>query len=167
MKKYILPATLAAVTILLDLLTKNYIVANFEFGTYVRITPYFNLVHVHNTGAAFGFLSQASESVRMPFFLGVSVVAVGVIAALVYKAAEDKLAYVAGLGLVLGGAVGNFIDRIRYGFVIDFLDFYVGTSHWPAFNVADIAISVGVGLLLIDMIQDERRERAKKAAAAK
>lgn len=165
MKKYLLSAALAAVTILLDLLTKNYIVANFEFATYVRVTPYFNLVHVHNTGAAFGFLAQASESVRMPFFLGVSVVAVGVITALVYKAAEDKIAYVAGLGLVLGGAVGNFIDRIRFGYVIDFLDFYVGASHWPAFNVADIAISVGVGLLILDMINEERRERAQKAAA--
>jgi signal peptidase II len=167
MRKYALAGGLAAVAIVLDLLTKNYILATYEFGSYVPVTSYFNLVHVHNPGAAFGFLARAPESTRLPFFLGISVAAVGIIGWLVYKAAAGKIAYVSGLGLVLGGAVGNFIDRIRFGYVIDFLDFFVGTSHWPAFNVADIAISVGVGLLILDMIGEERAERAGRAAASK
>lgn len=159
MRKFVLPAVFAVVTVALDFWTKALILARFEFGEYLPVTPYFNLVHVHNTGAAFGLLSGAHADLRIPFFVVVSLIAFGVISTLVYKAAADKLVYVSALGLILGGAVGNFIDRIRFGFVVDFLDFHLGASHWPAFNVADIAISVGVGLLLLDMIQEERKQK--------
>lgn len=167
MTKYSLTAAFAIVSIILDVLTKNYIVQNFEYGTFRPVTKYFSIVHVHNSGAAFGFLNKVPEGFRIPLFVVITLVAVGVIGTLVFKAAPNKLAYIAGLGLVLGGAVGNFIDRIRFGYVIDFLDFFIGANHWPAFNVADIAISVGVGLLLLDMLKEERKERAGKAAAAK
>lgn len=159
MRKYLLAAGFAIVTVVLDFWTKSLVFARFEYGEYLPITPYFNLVHVHNTGAAFGMLSGAHEDLRVPFFVVVSIIAFGVIGGLVYKAAAEKVVYVIALGCILGGAVGNFIDRIRYGFVIDFLDFHAGGSHWPAFNVADIAISVGVGLLLIDMLQEERAKK--------
>jgi signal peptidase II len=164
MKKYLVPGILALVTVVLDFVTKQHIFSTMEYGTYSPVTPYFNIVHVHNTGAAFGILANAGDAVRIPFFIGVSLIAFGVIGFLIYKSTLDRMAYIAGLGLVLGGAIGNFIDRIRYGFVIDFLDFHWNGSHWPAFNVADIAISVGVGLLIIDMITEERKQ--KKAAAA-
>lgn len=164
MRKYLLPVVFAVVTVALDFWTKALILERFEFGEYLPVTPYFNLVHVHNTGAAFGLLAGANADLRIPFFVVVSLIAFGVIGTLVYKATADKLVYVSALGLILGGAVGNFIDRIRFGFVIDFLDFHWGASHWPAFNVADIAISVGVGLLLLDMIQEERKQKREKAA---
>lgn len=162
--RFLLAALAAALIVIGDLITKNMIVARLEYGDMIPITSYFNIARVHNTGAAFGLFAGANEALRVPFFIFVSVTAFIVISVLLAKATDERRWYALGLGLVLGGAVGNFIDRIRYGYVVDFLDVHIGASHWPAFNVADAAISVGVGLLLIDMIQMERQEKKAKVA---
>lgn len=114
----------------------------------IAVTGFFNLVHVHNTGAAFSLFADQPGWQR-GFFVAVALIAAGVILYLLRKTAGRRLFSVA-LALILGGAVGNVIDRILYGHVIDFLDIYVNTWHWPAFNIADSAISIGAVLLIWD-----------------
>lgn len=115
----------------------------------------FNLTYLRNKGAAFSFLSNTSW--RLPFFISVSVVAAIVIVVAMKRLREEqKLAQLA-LSMIFSGALGNLVDRVRMGEVIDFLDFYIGSHHWPAFNVADSLITVGVFLVAIDMLREERR----------
>ena len=108
--------------------------------------------YARNPGAAFSFLAGASEYVRRPFFIGMSILAVLVVLSLLRRVREDQKALVVALACVVGGAIGNLVDRIRYGYVIDFIDWYIrtenGEKHWPTFNVADVFICIGVGLLL-------------------
>jgi signal peptidase II len=114
----------------------------------IPLTSFFNLVHVHNTGAAFSLFADQPGWQR-GFFLVVALVASGIILYLLRKTAGRRL-FSAALALILGGAIGNVIDRALYGHVIDFLDVYVGGWHWPAFNIADSAITVGAALLIFD-----------------
>lgn len=116
----------------------------------------FSITYLRNRGAAFSFL--ADFSYRLPFFILVSVIALAVIAATFRKLRDDQHLAATSLALIFSGALGNLIDRIRLGEVIDFLDVYWKTHHWPAFNVADSAICVGVALLAVDMIREERRK---------
>lgn len=141
---------LAGAILVLDQLTKILVTQQLPIGGGVEVIPgFFNLVHVLNRGAAFGMLNRGDISWQRWFFLGVSLAAMGVIWFMARMSRpEEKLMHVA-LGCILGGAVGNFIDRLRSGMVIDFLDFYIGDMHWPAFNVADSAISVGAVLLVV------------------
>ena len=152
----------ALTVILLDQATKLVIVRALRVGQGIPVIPgYFDIVFVLNPGAAFGFLATLSEEVRSPFFILITVVAVSLIVFYHTRFLHaDRLASVA-LGLILGGAIGNLIDRLRYGMVVDFLDFHVSRYHWPAFNVADSAISIGVGLMLLDMVLDWRREKRR------
>lgn len=142
--QYTLAASLAAVVVVLDQITKLQIQKHLTLFTSVEVIPgFFNLVHTLNRGAAFGFLNNPDTSWQTYFFMGATALAVMIIVNLLSKASPgDKLLIVA-LGLILGGAIGNLIDRMRTGEVIDFLDFAIGSYHWPAFNVADIAISCG------------------------
>jgi signal peptidase II len=135
--------------VLADQLTKLWIMHSLPlYGKRIIIPGFFNLVHVTNTGAAFGLLAGEHALWRQVFFVGVALVALGAIF-LVYRQTKTKgLVFTIAVGLIAGGAVGNLIDRIRFGAVVDFLDFYVKNYHWPAFNVADSAITVGVGLFL-------------------
>jgi signal peptidase II len=114
------------------------------------------LILARNRGGAWGLLQSTSENVRRPFFLLVSVAAIAFIMTLYRRLQPNQRALQWGLPLVLGGALGNVFDRIRYGHVIDFIDAHVGERHWPTFNVADIAICVGVGLMAIDMFTSKR-----------
>lgn len=140
---------LAAVVLLLDQASKLAVLASLApYQDVVTLTPFFNLVHVHNPGAAFSFLADQGGWQRF-FFIGLTVVVAAVILRLLHKAAGRPL-FCGALALVLGGALGNLIDRLAYGHVIDFLDLHAGGWHWPAFNVADAAISVGVALLILD-----------------
>ncbi len=111
----------------------------------------FDLHYIRNPGAAFGFLSRSDAAYRIPFFLGVSTIAIGIILYLFHKLEESDVMVPLALSMVLGGAVGNLLDRIRIGSVIDFIYFHYKAFHWPAFNVADIAITVGVFLLILQM----------------
>ena len=145
----------ALITLLLDQLTKIAVVGAFQLGEALPITSFFNLVRVHNPGAAFSFLADAGGWQRW-FFTGLGVLAAGVMVYLLRMHAGQTLFCLA-LSLLLGGAVGNVIDRLLYSYVIDFLDFYYGTWHFPAFNVADSAISVGAVLLILDELLRVRR----------
>jgi signal peptidase II len=129
------------------------------FDSIPLIESFFHLTYVRNKGAAFSFLSHASW--RLPFFITVSIVASLVILIAFRKLRDDqKLAHSA-LALIFSGAVGNLIDRVRLGEVIDFLDVHWYRHHWPAFNVADSLICVGVFLLAIDMVLEEKRLKAE------
>ena len=145
----------ALIILMLDQLTKIAVVGAFQLGETMPITSFFNLVRVHNPGAAFSFLADAGGWQRW-FFTGLGVLAAGVMVYLLRMHAGQTLFCLA-LSLLLGGAVGNVIDRLLYSHVIDFLDFYYGTWHFPAFNVADSAITVGAGLLILDELLRVRR----------
>lgn len=166
--KYVYPLSLGGLVLLLDLVTKEMVVNSMQlYESIPVIDGLFNLVHVLNRGAAFGFLSDASITWQTGLFIGVAIFAIGIIFYMLKTGfATDRFA-TTGLGLILGGALGNLIDRIRTGFVVDFLDFYFGNYHWPAFNVADIGICVGVGCLLVSFYLTERRERAEASKAKK
>lgn len=138
----------SAVVVALDLYTKHLIQHAFQYGEHLTITSFFDLVRYHNEGAAFSFLANAGGWQKW-FFTGISIVAVVVITYLILKSLHNKL-FCLGLALVLGGAIGNLYDRITLGYVVDFLYFHYERLAWPAFNVADSAICVGVGLLLLD-----------------
>ncbi len=138
---------LSAVIVALDLYTKHLIEKAFQFGEKLTFTSFFDLVHYHNLGSAFGFLNDAGGWQKW-FFTAISVVAVVVISYLLVKHKNEKL-FCWGLALVLGGAMGNLYDRITLGYVVDFLNFHIGDYYWPAFNIADSAICMGVFLWLL------------------
>ncbi len=137
--------------IILDIITKLIIKAKLQYlETIPVIDGFFNIVYVLNPGAAFGFLRNLDDSYRQLFFIVVTIIAIIFIFILMNKETRKLPAYA--LSLVLAGAIGNLIDRIHTSYVVDFLDFYIGSYHWPAFNVADICITIGVSLLIIDLL---------------
>lgn len=145
---------LSAAVIVLDRITKIAVMRAFTLHESVEITTFFNMVFVYNRGAAFSFLSDAGGWQR-EFFIGIALAAAVWITWLLRKHASQTLFCLA-LSLILGGALGNVIDRVMYGAVVDFLDFHVLGWHWPAFNVADIAISCGAVLLVWDALKPKR-----------
>ncbi|HOD30563.1 MAG: signal peptidase II [Smithellaceae bacterium] len=152
-KNLIIFIACAASVIAIDQLTKAVITEKlFMYGTHKVIDGFFNLVYVMNPGAAFGFLSRTPELFRYSFFIGITVLAMLLIIYYLVKSENEKAIITLSLALIFGGAVGNLIDRIRFGAVVDFLDFYIGNWHWPAFNAADSAITVGAALMLWEMI---------------
>ena len=138
---------IAVIVVLLDQVSKITMSRLLVYGQSEMITPYFNLVMVYNQGAAFSFLANSGGWQRW-FFSGLASVVSLVIIWMLHKNATQRL-FCWALTLILGGAVGNLIDRVLYGHVIDFLDFHIGTLHWPAFNVADSAITVGAALFVL------------------
>ena len=148
---------IAALVVLIDQFSKLLIVGSFQYGESVPITGFFNLVRVHNLGAAFSFLANAGGWQRW-FFTGLGLVAAAVMVWMLRSHAGQRL-FCAAISLILGGAIGNVIDRLLHGHVIDFLDFYWGRWHFPAFNVADCAITLGAGLLILDELLRVRRGR--------
>jgi signal peptidase II len=156
MLKYL---TISAVIIALDQVTKWLMVSWLSLYETVAVMPYFNLTMAHNHGAAFSFLAQAGGWQRWFFIVLASVISIVLLVWLAKLKPHAKLEAIS-LSLILGGAIGNVIDRIHYGYVIDFLDVYIGTSHWPAFNVADSAICVGAVLLILDSFKSEPESQA-------
>ena len=140
--------TLAFVVVVLDQLSKFAITRSIAYGAGIEIAPFFNLVLVHNKGAAFSFLSSASGWQR-EFFIAIAVVAIAWVVYLLRQHPRQIL-FCFGLSLILGGAVGNVIDRVWLGAVVDFLDFHAAGHHFPAFNVADSAITCGAAALVWD-----------------
>lgn len=148
----------AAAVIVLDQLSKWPVLARFMPGEQLEVTGFFNLVLVFNKGAAFSFLSGASGWQTL-FFLAIALGAAVAVSVLLLRAAGTRLFRLA-LALILGGALGNAIDRLRFGQVVDFLDFHLGAWHWPAFNVADSAITVGALLLILESFMRAGEEHA-------
>lgn len=137
----------AGAVLILDQVTKALILAHLPLGGSIAVIPgFFDLTHVHNPGGAFGFLAGMSAEVRSLLFIAVSLVAAGLILYFYWQTPLGQRFLSFGLALIFGGAVGNLVDRMRFGIVVDFLDVYAGTLHWPAFNVADSAITIGVGI---------------------
>ena len=148
--------SISAIVVTFDLYSKYLIQQHFVFGDLHSVTSFFDLVRYHNEGSAFGFLNDAGGWQKW-FFNGISIVASVVIIYLLRKHSNEKL-FCAGLALVLGGAIGNLYDRVTLGYVVDFLNFHLNNHYWPAFNVADSAICVGVGLLLLDSFKASKTE---------
>jgi len=158
--KYAWFSAIVAAIIFVDQLTKFVVVRRFRLHESIRIIPgFFDLTYVRNPGAAFGFLAGAPGMWRSIFFITVSIVALAVILFLV-RQAHDRLSLIA-FALIGGGAVGNLVDRVRFGEVVDFIDWYYRTYHWPTFNIADSAISLGVGLMAIDMLFSKKQLTAE------
>lgn len=150
---------IALAVVALDQLTKLYIQRTLTLGEGIVIIPgFFQISYVLNPGAAFGFLAGSHPAFRNPFFIGVSILAIFLIVYYSRRAKEKGPLFVMGLGFILGGAVGNLIDRLRIGMVVDFLDFYLGSYHWPTFNVADATITTGVFLMLLDLLGEWKKQ---------
>jgi signal peptidase II len=154
--KYLILLAVTPLILIADQLTKLYIDRTIQlYDSIPVIDGLFSITYLRNRGAAFSFLADASW--RLPFFILATVIAVIAILVAFKKLRDDQHFAAVSLTLILAGAVGNLIDRVRLGEVIDFLDVYWRSHHWPAFNVADSAICVGVALLAIDMFREERR----------
>jgi signal peptidase II len=156
--RYKILLLVSTVSLALDQLSKAYTDRTFNlYQSLVVVENFFNITYVRNQGAAFGIFSDSS--LRIPFFIGIAVVASVIILWIIHRLNDEQKLFGFGLSLIFSGAIGNLIDRIRFGEVIDFIDVHWYQHHWPAFNVADSAISVGVALLLWDMWQDETKKR--------
>lgn len=157
--KYLMLCIVTAAVLVLDQSTKIFIDRTMDLHYSITVVEnFFNITYIRNKGAAFGFLADASF--RVPFFSVISIVAIVVILQLIRKLRPEQTASVISLAMILSGAMGNLIDRLRLGEVIDFLDFHWYQHHWPAFNVADSAICVGVFILAIEMLLEERRQKS-------
>jgi signal peptidase II len=151
--KYVYLALVAALVVLFDQVTKAVILKNLPLYHSLTVIPgLFDITHIHNPGGAFGFLADSGPGVRKLVFFFVSLMALVLIFWFYIKTPPTHRFLAVGFAMIFGGAVGNLIDRIRFGKVVDFLDFYLGPYHWPAFNVADSAISIGIGIFLLHLV---------------
>jgi signal peptidase II len=149
-RKYWLLILVIIIGVGLDQLTKLWVVQAIPPHSVIKvITGFFNLVHIYNRGAAFGLLSNLSTTLASLFFVFTTLIILGVLSYLYWRLSREQILAAIGYSLIMSGALGNLIDRIRLGEVIDFLDFYLGRHHWPAFNVADSLICVGAGFLFL------------------
>ena len=140
---------LSLIALILDQWSKIVIDKSMSLYESIVISPFFNLTYVRNSGAAFSFLSDAGGWQRW-FFAAMALIISSILIVWLYRLKKHETLLAVALALVLGGAIGNLIDRLAYGYVIDFLDVYYQNWHWPAFNVADMAISLGVFLMLLE-----------------
>lgn len=155
---------LSNVLIILDQFSKRWIQAYIpENHSLPIIDGFFSLTHIRNPGVAFGIFASSTSNVKIPLFIIFSIIAIGAILVFFYQTPRDHRMTLTGLILLFSGAIGNLIDRIMYQEVVDFLDFYFGDLHFPAFNIADSCITIGVGLLFIDLFQRDRDLRRMQA----
>ena len=146
---------IAAILIILDQITKIAVTSTFAYGESMPVTSFFNLVLVYNKGAAFSFL--ASESGWQRYFFTAAGIGASIFIIYLLKKNPGQRLLCWALTLILGGAIGNVIDRVLYGHVIDFLDIYFGNWHWPAFNIADSAICIGAVLFVYDELRSGKK----------
>jgi signal peptidase II len=166
--KYLWVGSIMGIVLVLDQFTKYVVESRIRLYDVIVIIPgFFNITHVRNKGAAFGILSNLPEFWRSMFFIAVTIVAVAVVIAFIVKTRERLPVYA--FSLIAGGAMGNVIDRIRYGEVIDFIQWYVKSHYWPSFNVADSSITIGVVMLAVEMLFFDKTEKesGKKGIAGK
>jgi signal peptidase II len=151
MRKYFF--LIAGMVLLLDRITKRVVAGNILPHVSVSVIPgFFSLTHVENAGAAFGLFAESPAQWKVGALVSFSVLALIVVSALLWKNSHSLSTTTIGLSLILGGAMGNLWDRMFSGHVVDFLDFYLGSYHWPAFNVADSAIVIGALLLVSEIV---------------
>ena len=157
--KYQKLAVVAGIIVVFDQISKAVILNNLPLYRSIAVIPgVFNLTHIHNPGGAFGFLASQSLNVRNLIFILISSLAVCLIFYFYRHTPKTHPLLATGFALIFGGALGNLIDRVRFGKVVDFLDFYIGSYHWPAFNIADSAITVGVAIFLFHLVLDKMPE---------
>ena len=150
-------SALALAIVVLDQLTKTEIMSSMRLHESVAvIADFFSLTYIRNPGAAFGLLATSSTLFRLIFFTITSLFAVGLLGMIFIRLRPGDWAGQLSIAAIFGGAIGNLLDRVRFGEVIDFLDFYIGRYHWPAFNVADAAISVGVFVLIVHFALEKK-----------
>ena len=161
-RKYWVLLITCFVILLLDQSTKYMVGKYLPLHRRIEVIPgFFNLTHVRNPGGAFGILGGAGQGWGTLFFVGVSVVAIGSLLFFFKRIKEDEKNLGLSFSLVFAGAIGNLIDRLRYGEVVDFLEFYVSTFYWPAFNIADSAICIGIGLMALELLlHDQKKNHA-------
>lgn len=151
--KYTKIVGIAGLIVILDQITKAVILNTLPLYDSISVIPgFFSLTHIQNPGGAFGFMANHSSNLRQIIFLFVSSLALGLIFYFYKNTSRTHPFLATGFAMIFGGAVGNMIDRIRFGKVVDFLDFYLGNLHWPAFNVADSTISIGMAIFLFHLI---------------
>jgi signal peptidase II len=159
MKRWTLFSIVTGIGLISDQFSKLYVDRAMDLHQSIPvINGLFSFTYLRNRGAAFSFLSNVSW--RLPFFIAVSLIAAAVILVAFKKMRDDQTMAQIALAMIFSGAIGNLIDRIRLGEVVDFLDVYWKSHHWPAFNVADSLICVGVGLVVVDMLKEERRQQS-------
>lgn len=164
-KKYIWLMAITGFLVALDQITKLYVHTHFNLGESVVVIPdFFNLTYVRNFGAAFGFLAETHPTFREIFFLTMPPVALLIILSLLRHVPDSDTLQIVALSSIFGGAIGNYIDRIRFRYVIDFFDFHLKNRYsWPAFNIADVAIVCGVcTLLILILIENRKRTHSEK-----
>jgi signal peptidase II len=148
--------------LVLDQWTKSLVVQKLPLYQRVEVIQgFFDLTHVRNTGGAFGIFGGEKGGLGSILFVVVSLIAIGAIVFLFLRIKENERTLAFSFSLILSGAVGNLIDRLRYGEVVDFLDFYLSSYHWPAFNVADSAICVGIGLMALELLKGDHKKSIK------
>ena len=151
--KYVKLAWVASLVILADQISKALILKHLPVHQSVKVIGgLFDITHIRNPGGAFGLMANVSSAVRTFVFLILSSLAVGLLFYLYNKTPKTHSFLATGFALIFGGAIGNLIDRIRFGNVVDFLDFYVGKYHWPAFNIADSAITIGIFIFVFHLL---------------
>jgi signal peptidase II len=151
--KYMRFAGIVALVVVLDQATKHLVLRTMPLLKSIVVIPgFFSITHVHNPGGAFGFLAQNGSPWRHWMFLAAAVIALSMILYFHHQTPRTHPFLGLGLALIFGGAIGNLIDRLRFGEVIDFLDFYVAHLHWPTFNVADSAVTVGVSIFVLHIL---------------
>lgn len=161
MNRFTIAAIWTVAVVILDQATKIWVSSTLKvWSGFVVIPDLFNIVHVLNRGAAWGFLNSESIDWQRPLFIIVTFIALGFVTYMLKTTRSSDKWMMHGLGLIAGGAVGNLIDRIRLGVVVDFLDFYVGDFHWPAFNIADCALTIGAGCIILSMLFTQRSDTA-------
>lgn len=151
--KYSKLAFIAGMVLVVDQITKAVILKTMPLYYSITVLPgFFSITHIHNPGGAFGFLADQNPDVRRLVFLVISFLAMCLIFYFYYTTPRSYTTLATGFALIFGGAAGNLIDRIRFGSVVDFLDLYLGSHHWPAFNIADSSISIGMGIFIFHLL---------------
>ncbi len=156
--RYVILAMVSVGTIVLDQASKAHIMQTMRLHESIAVIQnFFSLTYIRNPGAAFGLLASSSNGFRLVFFGLTSLFALGLLGTIFFRLSQDDWLGQVSIAGILGGAIGNLLDRIRYGEVIDFLDFYINGYHWPAFNIADAAITVGVCFLIVHFAFEKKR----------
>ena len=157
--RYVFLALVSTATILLDQATKLQIMQTMRLHESIPVIPnLFSITYIRNPGAAFGILASSSNGFRLLFFGFASLFALVLLGTIFFRLRHDDWVGQLSIAGIFGGAIGNLLDRVRFGEVIDFLDFYIDAYHWPAFNVADAAISVGVCFLIAHFMLEKKKE---------
>lgn len=163
MRKILMLLALIIGLIIIDQVSKNVIQSRFHHGESLEVIKgFFSITYVRNPGAAFGFMANAEDTVRKPLFLLIPIIACMWLVVLIWKTRDKSKVLFLSYGLILAGAIGNLIDRFLLGYVVDFADFYLADHHFPAFNVADSAITIAAALLIYDFILEIKHKKEQQ-----